>query len=285
MGAKWRRWGIGLAGWLVSPALAWGAVTGIAGLVWALIAGLPTVVVALIALGALTVGVALAHLALSLIERLQHRHDAEAPNPCGNPKFRRRLIAKNAEPLASNLENFKYWWRAVEDQDFDGRLPTEDGGEGLRTTHAEAMQILLHRFAQFFSAAYTYEKQCPDHRPLKPMQKLYRVLGDDQGGPTDYGVTPVQLQVLAIRSTPGWGTAEARPIEFADFQVPIENDPLFIKEFRALREFLCEAGPDTEARARLEATAKAVRRVEERLTKNALQRAFRVLPRLWARVT
>jgi hypothetical protein len=203
------------------------------------------------------------------------------PDPCEDLKKLRRLIANSAGPLAYNLENFQYWWAAVGNPDFDGRLPTEDGGEGLRVTHAEAIQLLLHNFARFFSAAYTYER-CPDHRPLKPMQKLYRVLGDDQGGPTDYGVTPRQLQVPAIRSTPGWETAKARPFEPDEFQSALENDPQFAELFKPLKEFLLAAAPNTEARARLEATAKAVRRVEERLDPNVLRRAFRALLRLCA---
>jgi len=201
-------------------------------------------------------------------------------SPCEDLKRLRRLIANSAEPLAYNLENFHYWWAAVGNPNFDGRLPTEDGGEGLRVTHAEAIQLLLHNFARFFSAAYTYER-CPDHRPLKPMQKLYRVLGDDQGGPTDHGVTPPQLQVPAIRSTPGWETAEARPFEPDEFQSALENDPQFAQLFKPLEEFLLAAAPNTEARARLEAAGKAVRRVEERLDPNVL-RAFRVAFRLIA---
>src|SRR4051794_15616651 len=55
-----------IAGWIVNPAVAWGALSGVGAATWAGLAGLPAVVVALIALAALTLGVVLAHYALAL---------------------------------------------------------------------------------------------------------------------------------------------------------------------------------------------------------------------------
>jgi hypothetical protein len=60
---------------------------------------------------------------------------------------------------------------------------------------------------------------------------------------------------------------DARPIQLADFKIEIENDPRFVEDFKALRRLLCAARPGTEARARLKAVEKAVRRVEMGLIK------------------
>jgi hypothetical protein len=232
-----------------------------------------------IAVGAVCLGV-------TVLEYFRHRGmNEELPNSCGDPKVRRKRIGREAEPLATNLENFKYWWIAVKNKDFDGRLPTKDGGEGHRANHQEAMQTLLHKFACFFSAQYTYQEQCHEHRPLRSVRRVYGALTEDPDGPTDYALRSNQLHVVGKRSTSGWGTVHARPLEFDDFQDKLKNDPSFAGKFKPLEEFLCAAAPGTEALTRLEAVGESVKRVEERLTKNPLQRAFRVLPRLWARAT
>lgn len=73
MQSRWRRLGIGLLGWLVSPSAAAGAVAAVVGAVLAVLAGLPAVSVFLIVLAALTAGLWLAHGVLSLYERLKRR--------------------------------------------------------------------------------------------------------------------------------------------------------------------------------------------------------------------
>lgn len=208
-----------------------------------------------------------------------------APDPCGAPKARRKLMAQGAEQLAHNLAEFEVWWPAVENPDFNDRLVSKDGKKGHHINHAQAMQTLLHKFAQFFSAQYTYQRQCHDHRPLKSVKKVYGALTDDPGGPddSDYALMSNQLHDVGKRSTSGWGTVDARPLELDEFQSALENDPQFAERFKPLEEFLLAAAPNTEARARLEATAKAVRRVEERLDPNVLRRAFRPLSRSWVR--
>lgn len=73
MQSKWRRPGVGLLGWLVSPSVAVAAAAAVVGAVLAVLGGLPAAVVFLIVLAALAVGVWLAHGVLSLHERLSRR--------------------------------------------------------------------------------------------------------------------------------------------------------------------------------------------------------------------
>jgi hypothetical protein len=89
MAGNWRSRTLGLGGWLIPPTLAWGALTGAAGLIWAALAGLPAVVVALIALAALTLGVMLAHYAPSLRKYL--------PNHEPPPELKREVTAIQRE--------------------------------------------------------------------------------------------------------------------------------------------------------------------------------------------
>lgn len=70
-----------IAGWLVTPALAWGTVTGVVAGMWAAFAGLPAVVVTLTALVAVTAAVVLTHYALVLRDRW--RNPRSHPNPPG----------------------------------------------------------------------------------------------------------------------------------------------------------------------------------------------------------
>jgi hypothetical protein len=206
-------------------------------------------------------------------------------NPCGDPKARRKLMAQGAEQLAHNLAEFEVWWPAVDDDKFDGRLVSKDGKAGHHITHERAMQTLLHKFAQFFSAQYTYQRQCLDHRPLKSVKKVYEAFTDAPGGPndSDNALMSNQLHAVGKLSTSGWGTVDARPLELDEFQSALENDSQFAEAFQPLEEFLRKAAPGTESLIRLDAVAESVKRVEERLTKSALGRAFRAPSRLWAR--
>jgi hypothetical protein len=186
----------------------------------------------------------------------------ETPSSCGDPEERLRRIAQHAHSLAHNLANFENWWPAVEDEGFDGRL-----SDGRHTTHALAMQTLLFMFGQFFSAAYTFQVQCPKHGPLECVREVYNALGDNPAGLTDYSLMSSQLHVIGVRSTVGWGTVDARPVQLADFKFDVDNDPRFVEDFKPLRRFLRVAAPDTEARARLGEVEKSVKRVAERLAK------------------
>jgi heme exporter protein D len=81
-----------LAGWIVSPAVAFGAMTGLGGFIWAALAGLPAVVVALIALAGLTLGVVLAHHALVLRDRVRRRDEAAKKPHMLGPDERREAL-------------------------------------------------------------------------------------------------------------------------------------------------------------------------------------------------
>lgn len=190
----------------------------------------------------------------------------EVPNPCGDPKVRLSRLAQGAKALAHNLAHFDNWWPAIEDDRFDGRLP-----DGRPTTHAEAVQTLLHNFAEFFSAALTYQEQCRGHRPLEAVQAVYGALGDDPAGPTDYSLMSSQLHVVGVRSTAEWGSVEARPIQLADFRIEFENDPRFAEDFKALGRLLRAAAPGTEARTRLEAVEESARGVVQALREKGIR--------------
>jgi hypothetical protein len=210
----------------------------------------------------------IAAVVLSIV--IYKRHDAGgspgAPDRCGDPKERLSELRLSAKWLAHDLKNFQNWWPAVEDEGFDDRIG------GRPTTHKEAMQTLLYRFARFFSVAWAYERDCPNHPDWNEVIKewvigVYDALGEDPSPPPDYSLMAPQLQVIGERSTTEWGTAKARPIDFADFKVEIEGNPHFVEAFMQLKRLLLAADLDTKARARLEAVAKSAKHVEERLDK------------------
>jgi len=188
----------------------------------------------------------------------------EAPDPCGDPEVRLRLLAKGARQLAHNLAHFSNWWPAVKDKSFDGKLP-----DGRLTTHEWAMDTLLFMFAQFFSAAWTYQDNCHRHAERDEVKiwvdEVYKALGEDPGGASDASLMSTQLHTIAVRSTNRWGEADARPFQLADFKDEMDDNSRFSRDFKPLRTFLRAAKPETEARIRLEATLEAVRRVEEML--------------------
>jgi hypothetical protein len=101
-------------------------------------------------------------LTLTAVEHFRHRHDTDNSSEPEGPDHCRELLiwlGRYANRLAQNLENFPgYWWTAVGDEEFDGEIP----GYG-ETTHQEAVELLLFKFAQFFSAARGYQDFCPGH--------------------------------------------------------------------------------------------------------------------------
>ncbi|MET0306801.1 MAG: hypothetical protein ABW196_11345 [Solirubrobacterales bacterium] len=105
MASTWRRWAIGLLGWLVGPGLVFGAVTGIAAFVWAALAGLPAVIVALVAFTALTCGIVLAHYAMSLYDRrVKMRERSRDSKPSREPPFRPGDLARQHTSLGTGLQ-------------------------------------------------------------------------------------------------------------------------------------------------------------------------------------
>lgn len=197
-------------------------------------------------------------LAVTAFEHFRHRHDAnnssepEAPDDC-----RELLIwlGRYANRLAQNLENFaKYWWIAVGDKDFAGEVP----GYG-ETTHQEAVELLLFKFAQFFSAVRVYQDFCPGH--------------DDQGAVKPYveGVYDAleigsnKLHRIGKLSTDGWGGSEARPLDEDGLRAVLEEHP---RVFKPIRTLLLEAQPETPARESIEAAGKAARDAEKWLRAN-----------------
>jgi hypothetical protein len=265
MRGKWKRLGIGLLGWLVGPQTVVAGVTAVVGFVWAKLADLSGPIVYLIALGALIAGLVLAHLALSFYDRLRSRSSdggSAQPDSCGDPEVRRNRIRDHAKHLGWELEHFDCWWPAIEDRGFNGKLP----GGAMRTTHVEAMQMLLFVFAKFFSAVWTYELQCPRQarprkRLMKRVREVYDALGLDGGGETDETVDSTKLHDLGERSTKDWGKPEARPFTKAEFEAAVKVDPVLAKSLVPIRRLLFAAGPNTEARSRLRKTEEAAKRV------------------------
>jgi hypothetical protein len=270
MGNKWKRLGIWLLGWLLSPQAVFAGVTAIIGFAWAKLANLSAPTIYLIALGALIAGLVLAHVALSLYDRLRSRLSDGAsshPDPCGDPEVRRNRIRDHAKHLNWELEHFDDWWPAIENKSFDGKLP----GGAMRTTHAEAMQMLLFVFAKFFSAVRTYEVQCPRQarprkRLMKRVREVYDALGLNGGGDTDETLNSMQLHDIGERCTKDWGKAEARPFTKAELEAAVKIDPALAESLAPVRRLLLAAGPNTEARYRLRKTEGAAKRVKERLT-------------------
>lgn len=271
MQGKWRGFGIWLAGWLLSPQVVVAAVTAIVGFVLATLANLPAAVVFLIVLAALIAGFLLAHVALSFYDRLRSRDSAKADGPrsdlCGDPKARLRELAKSAKRLEHHLTHFDNWWPAVDDKEFDGWV------DGRHTTHAAAMQTLLFGFARFFSAAWTYEEQCEPHgdwnEVMGCVREVYGALTGDPDPTNDYPLMSEPLHELGERSTPGFGTAEARPINRVEFRSQMADDPRFAEYFEPLRRLLQRARPESPARARLRAVERSVKRVVEGLDETA----------------
>lgn len=259
MRIKWKRWGVGLLGWLIGPQTVVGAVTALIGFVLAKLADLPAAIVFLIVLLALIAGLALAHLGLSFYERLKAQRsvlpDPES-GPCGDPARRLRELRKGAHQLAWNLQHFPNWWSAVKDENFSGKLPDDYGP----VTHEKAMEILSFMFGQFFSAAWSYQTFCPSdpHRAeVKALvDEVYNALGmpRDTGGLPDDRIGSTQLHVIGRLSTARWGEPDSRPFDEVGFRAVLKQEA---DDFEPLQAFLRKAGPDTAARARLEA---AVRR-------------------------
>jgi hypothetical protein len=204
----------------------------------------------------------------------RHREalEPETRDPCGDSGERLRELAKSAERLEHHLTHFDNWRPAVTNQDFDGWV------DGRHTTHAAAMQTLLYGFARFFSAAWTYEEQCDTHgdwnEVMEWVRDVYKAFSADPGGLDDYPLMSEPLHELGERSTPGFGKAEARPIELVEFRNQMADDPRFAEYFEPLRTLLQKASPDgsdTPARARLRAVEKSVTRVKDGLNEKGDQ--------------
>jgi hypothetical protein len=60
-----------VAGWLVTPSMAWAGLSALVALAWAILNGLPAFAVALVVLAVLTLALLIGHLALSLRDRLR----------------------------------------------------------------------------------------------------------------------------------------------------------------------------------------------------------------------
>jgi len=255
MHGKWRRWGIGLLGWLIGPALVWGALTGLAGLIWALLAGLPPVVVGLIALGALTLGLAIAHLALSFAERLRGQRKRDQPDLCDK---RLSELRQSARQFAHHLENIRHSWPAIKDPEAE--------------KHEDARHTILHSFGQFFSVAWTYQSFCRGHRHrdevIEWVDGVYDALGELLPEHKDLRLDAEKLHKIGERSTLGWAQTQARPLTLAEFEDELEvDDSPLVRRLKPLEKFLIVAGPETEGRACLLAAAVKVRHVEKKLKK------------------
>lgn len=110
----------------------------------------------LIVLGAVAVAMVVAGLVTAFLPRRDAGGLIEDSDPCGDLL---RQLRPAANQLAWNLEHFPNWWIAVKDGNFNGHLP--DGYGPI--THSQAMETLLYMFAQFFSAAWTYQSYCMTH--------------------------------------------------------------------------------------------------------------------------
>ncbi len=218
----------------------------------------------LIALGACALAMIVGGLLIPFLSDKDAGGLTEAPDPCGELLS---LLRPGARQLAHILENFPNWWPAVEDENFKGKLPDGYGP----TTHPKAIETLLFMFGQFFSVAWTYQRFCLQHSNRTEVKALvdevYLALGK-RGDPedlTDVRIGSDQLHDIGERSTRGWGTADGRPVPRSDFRAKLEYHA---EAFEPLRTFLCAAGPETTARARLEAAEEAAKRIEEWLNEN-----------------
>jgi hypothetical protein len=185
------------------------------------------------------------------------------PDPC---EERLRDLAKGGHQLAHILGYFDNWWPAVQDEDFNGKLPDDFGP----VTHADAKETLLFMFGQFFSAAWTFQSFCrthPDRAEVKKwVDQLYDALGarlENPGDLPDARVPSTKLHEIGKLCTRGWGTADGHPVhEGSDFKGILEYHP---DAFKLLWAFLRTAEPGSLAHARVEAAEKAARNVEENL--------------------
>jgi hypothetical protein len=209
-------------------------------------AGLDLPACLLIVLGILAIGMIVGGAVVPWLGRKDAAETPEAPNNC-----RELLIwlGRYANRLAQNLENFpEYWWRAVGDKEFAGEVP----GYG-ETTHQEAVELLLFKFAQFFSAACVYQDFCAGHKDqgaVKPyVEGVYDALE----------IGSNKLHRIGKLSTDGWGGSRARPLDEDSLKAVLEEDP---RAFRSVRTLLLEAQPGTPARKSIEAAGKAARRAE-----------------------
>ncbi|MGN6258598.1 MAG: hypothetical protein ACTHN3_12760 [Solirubrobacterales bacterium] len=197
------------------------------------------------------------------------RHDgteALLPRPIRGDLAQRldALLAATSQ-FANILENFDNWQAAVENNEYEDRLP--DGTSTV--THAEAMQTLHYAFAQFFSAAWIYEDHCSEdwHRSgdlKEAVGKVYKAFGDRPIGPVDdETIMSGQLHTLGELSSERWRSAEAKPLGPADFEAKAGKDPQLAAALKPLERFLLAAEPNTEAHARVEAAKNAVKGVRD----------------------
>lgn len=203
-----------------------------------------------------------------VIAFLRHGNTGGSPDdsdPCGDLL---RELRPAANQLTWNLHHFPNWWVAVEDKDFKGNLP--DGYGPI--THGQAMETLLYMFAQFFSAAWTYQSYCKTHADHGKVKALVDTAYDALGTPgdprdlaTDARIGADSLHVIAEVSTTGGEGAEGRPVRRSAFGVKLEYHA---NAFTPLATFLRRAGPNTAARARLKAAEEATERVVKWLDEN-----------------
>jgi hypothetical protein len=196
--------------------------------------------------------------------------EPDVSGPYENPEEQLDSLLAAANQFANILKNFDNWWPAVKEKGFEDKL--SDGTSVV--THEEAKQTLLYAFAQFFSAAWTYEDHSRDdwHRrkDLKEyVREVYNALGQRPiGDIDDETIMSGQLHRIGELSTERWRSAEARPLGRADFEAKAEKDPRLAAALNPLEKFLHAAKPDTEPHARVEAAEKAVQRVKEWLERN-----------------
>jgi len=206
-------------------------------------------------------------LVITAFEHFTHRHEAENSLEADARDGCRELLIverRGANQLVDALEHFSNWWPAIEDENFTGKLPDGYGP----TTHQKAVEKLLFKFGQFFSAAWSYQSFCPNHRDAGEVKALvdevYLTLGKpgQPGDLTDARVDSDELHVIGRLCTEGWGDPEARPFEEIDFKAVLKQHP---EEFESLRTFLLKADTGTSARTRLQETEKAAKHVHDRL--------------------
>jgi hypothetical protein len=229
---------------------------------------LPTCV--LIALGVVALAMIVGGLAVPFMRHRRAEEPPQAPGPYGDPEQQLDSLLAATNQLANILENFVNWWPAIEAPEYRDRLPDDTS----TITHGEAMQTLLYAFAQFFSAARTYE----DHnrgdwhrnKDLKEsVREVYKALGRRPIGPIDdESIMSGQLHRIGELSTERWRSAQARPFGPADFELKAEKDPQLTAALEPLRRFLLAAKPNTEAHGRVEDAEKAVKRVKDWLDKH-----------------
>ena len=114
------------------------------------------------------------------------------------------------------------------------------------------MQTYFFSFGLFFSVTWTYQSFCRGHQDrekvIEWVDEVYNALGNPLEGCTESRLMSRELHKIGERSTWRWGTAEARPLSRTEFEDEIEDNPRLVEAVQPLREFLCEADRDTEAR-------------------------------------